>query len=237
MASAPPITVLSAREINALPLDQRSAARAQNREARRAQSQQRITDMRAGMDQRRADRLAAREARQANAGGGTNAAQTAYDTWKESTGYQARLQEGYDAVNANWAARGAMESGAAQKSLLEYGQTFASNDIYPYMGMLGNVMTQGTGAASALAGSAGNYANSMSSLNNAYAANMANAANNLGAGVTAGNTNLANAQSNYATNVGNIYSQGAIAGANNTNAMLGGIGNSIGGALGYYAYN
>lgn len=209
---------------------------AQARADREARQQQRATDRSTRLADIMARRDERRAARGVNTGGG-NAATSAYDTWKDSTGYQARLNEGLDAVNANWAARGALESGAAQKSLLEYGQTFASNDIYPYMGMLGNVMTQGTGAASAMAGAAGQYGQSMGNLNSAYAANLANAGTNLAGTVTGLNANLAGAQGTAATNIGGITGNAAIANANNSAGVVQGIGNALGGVAGYYAYN
>ena len=53
----------------------------------------------------------------------------ALKTWQDSTGYQSQLQEGYRGVNQAYAAKGALESGAAQKALFRYGQTQAQGSL------------------------------------------------------------------------------------------------------------
>lgn len=206
---------------------------------------------------RKAQRDAARAARDANrprGGGPAPAAPTtpttptapvdpnaptpqelAFQRFRDSSGYQFRIGEGYDALNAQYAARGQMESGAAQRALLEYGQNYASGEFGNYMNYLGNQQSLGATAASSAAGIGSNFANTMSNANTGYANAMSGLNNGYAAGVTGLNNNLANAQSSYASNVGNIYSNQAIAKANNFNSMLGGIGSAIGGAAGYFA--
>lgn len=100
---------------------------------------------------------------------GGNAALTAYEAFKQSTGYQSRLEEGYRGVNSNYAASGMLQSGAAQKSLLRYGQNFASNEFGNWFGALGNQQGVGFSGASALAGVGQGYANSAGALGQANA--------------------------------------------------------------------
>ncbi len=93
------------------------------------------------------------------------AATDAYNIFKQSTGYVDRLNEGYRATNAGYAGRGLVQSGAAQKALLKYGQQQASNEFGNYLGYLGNQQGVGLSGASALAGVGQNYANNVGSIN------------------------------------------------------------------------
>ena len=101
------------------------------------------------------------------------AANNAYEIYKNSTGYQSRLQEGANALNSLWAGAGTLQSGAAGKEFNRFGQNFASNEFGNYMGYLGNQQGVGLSGASALAGVGQNYANSvMTNNNNAATAQM-----------------------------------------------------------------
>lgn len=104
------------------------------------------------------------------------AANNAFDIFRNSTGYQFRLNEGYDALNSGYAGAGVLQSGAAMNAAQEYGQNFASNEFGNYMGYLGNQQAVGAGAASSLAGVGQNYANSMAQNNNNAADAVGNAA-------------------------------------------------------------
>lgn len=104
-----------------------------------------------------------------------DAAENAFDIFRNSTGYQFRLGEGMDALNSGWAGAGTLQSGAAMKSALEYGQNFASNEFGNYMGMLGNQQSVGAQSGGALAGVGMQHANSMVQNNNMNAASQANA--------------------------------------------------------------
>jgi hypothetical protein len=130
------------------------------------------------------------------------AANAAYDQFKNYTGYQTRLNEGNSSINSGYAAAGTLQSGAALKDLARFNQDYASNEFGNYMGYLGGQQQLGPGAANALAGVGTNYANA------------------------AGNLAMQN---------GNNLANSAIARANNTNSMIGGIGSSFGTALGYLA--
>lgn len=102
--------------------------------------------------------------------------QTAFDNYRNSTGYQFRLNQGMNAVNSGWAGRGLLQSGAALKSLNDYGQGMASAEFGNYLGALGNQQALGQSSASALAGVGQNYANSLASINSSKADAIGNAA-------------------------------------------------------------
>lgn len=112
---------------------------------------------------------------QPQAGGGS--ATSAFDNFLNSAGARYQLDEGYRAVNTGYAARGALQSGAAMKALQDRGQqTMLNNYFMPYMGLLGNQQGVGMAGASAVAGVGQNYANSVSSNNNSAGTAAANAA-------------------------------------------------------------
>lgn len=100
----------------------------------------------------------------------------AFDTFRNSTGYQFRLGEGMNALNSGYAASGILQSGAAMRAAQEYGQNFASNEFGNYMNLLANQQGVGLSGANALAGVGTNYAGMVTSANNQNAANQANAA-------------------------------------------------------------
>lgn len=104
------------------------------------------------------------------------AAENAFDIFRNSTGYQFRLGEGMDAVTSAYAGGGMFQSGAAMRRINEYGQNFASNEFGNYMGLLGNQQGTGMQAAGAQAGVDLNFANNASSLIMNNADNQANAA-------------------------------------------------------------
>jgi hypothetical protein len=106
---------------------------------------------------------------------GTNAL-SAFDTYKNSNGYQFRMNEGLNALASNLRARGVSQSGAAMKSMLRYGQDYGSNEFGKYIGYLGNQQGVGLSAASAQAGVGQNYANALSANNQNQADALGNAA-------------------------------------------------------------
>ena len=106
----------------------------------------------------------------------TAAAQNAFANYRNSTGYQFRLDEGMKGLNAINAARGSLDSGAAVKSALTYGQNIGSAEFGNYLGYLGNQQGVGLSAGSALAGVGSNYANAATNINSANSANAWNAA-------------------------------------------------------------
>ena len=104
------------------------------------------------------------------------AARSAFDIFRDSTGYQFRFDQGQNALDTSAAARGMIRSGPQMKALTEYGQGVASDEFGRYMGYLGNQQGVGLSGASALAGVGQSYANSVSNLNSQNASVLGNAA-------------------------------------------------------------
>lgn len=108
--------------------------------------------------------------------GGAQAANDAFAAYRAGTGYDFRLGEGQRAINSGYAARGMLESGAAQRSLAQYGQNIASDEFGRYFSALQGQQGVGFGAASALAGVGQNYAGLVTANNNNAGSAAANAA-------------------------------------------------------------
>lgn len=100
----------------------------------------------------------------------------AFQRFRDSTGYQFRLGEGMRALESGWAGAGLMDSGAAKKAAIKFGQDYGSGEFGNFMGYLGNQQGMGLSAAGALAGVSTNFANSTSNNNNALASVLANSA-------------------------------------------------------------
>ncbi len=103
-------------------------------------------------------------------------AQQAFDTYRNSTGYQFRVGEGMNAINSGYAGAGTLQSGAAMRAINDYGQGMASQEFGNYLNALGNQQGLGLSGASALAGVGQNYANSLGNIYQQNGANQANAA-------------------------------------------------------------
>jgi hypothetical protein len=103
------------------------------------------------------------------------AASSAYEQFKQSTGYQSRFNEGMRGLNSGYAGAGVLQSGAAQRAALRYGQEFASGEFGNWMSMLGNQQQTGFAGASALAGVSQGSADRMGAIsqNNANMAGQA----------------------------------------------------------------
>lgn len=78
--------------------------------------------------------------------------QSAFDTFRNSTGFDFRIKQGLNAVNSGWAGKGMLQSGAAMKSLNDYGQGMGSAEFGNWMGQLSNQQSLGSSAAAAQAG-------------------------------------------------------------------------------------
>jgi len=130
---------------------------------------------------------------------GSGAASDAFNAFTNSDGYKFRLAQGQKQVLSGLGARGYLDSGAAQKSLLNYGQGAGSDEFSKYLGYLTGQQGVGLSAAGAQAGVGINYANSVSANNNNAANTTGNAALS-----TAGTINgvLQNGVSAYALNQG-----------------------------------
>ena len=109
-------------------------------------------------------------------GGNTAQQRKAFDTYRNSTGYQFRLGEGMNALNSGYAGAGTIQSGAAMRDAVEYGQNFASNEFGNYMGALGNQQGVGLQAGGAAAGVGVNTANSLGQIYQNRADTIGNAA-------------------------------------------------------------
>lgn len=90
--------------------------------------------------------------------------QEAFDLFRNSTGYKFRLDQGMKALNSGWAGAGTLQSGAAIKSALEYGQGMGSAEFGNYWNMLGEQQNLTSGAANAMSGVNSTYANNAGSL-------------------------------------------------------------------------
>lgn len=106
----------------------------------------------------------------------TDAYRTAFDNYRNSTGYDFRVREGEKGLNSGYAAKGLLNSGAAQKSMERYRQDYASGEFGNYLTQLGNQQNVGLSAGNALAGVGTGYSNAVASQNNAQAGVLANAA-------------------------------------------------------------
>lgn len=104
------------------------------------------------------------------------AANDAFNIFRNSTGYQFRVNEGQNALNSGYAGSGLLQSGAALRSLDDYRQNMASNEFGNYMSYLGNQQGVGLSGASAVAGVGQNYANSVTQNNNNASTAAANSA-------------------------------------------------------------
>lgn len=124
--------------------------------------------------------------------------QSAFDNYRNSTGYQFRLNQGMNAINSGYAGAGTLQSGAAMKAINDYGQGMASQEFGNYMNALGNQQGIGFSAASAQAGVGQNYANSIGNIAMQNGANQANAA-------LVKSQNTAGAISSVANIAGNLY--------------------------------
>jgi len=124
----------------------------------------------------------------------------AFQNYLNSTGYQFQMDQGTKAINQGYAARGALQSGAAMKALQTYGQNTGASYFDRYLSLLGNQQGVGLTGASAVAGVGQNYANTVSANNNnssaaaqdAYAAR-GNAMSGLYGSIAGGVAGVANA--------------------------------------------
>lgn len=103
-------------------------------------------------------------------------ARSAFDTFRDSDGYQFRFNEGMNALNTGYAAGGKLQSGAAAKAAIRYGQDYGSNEFGKYLGYLSGQQNVGLSGANALAGVGTGYANAVSANNQSAADAASNAA-------------------------------------------------------------
>lgn len=120
----------------------------------------------------------------------------AFDRFRQGTNYQFRYDQGLKATQGVYATRGALDSGAAEKAKITFGQNFASNELSNYMNLLAGQQNVGLSAGNAIMGVS-------------TAATNAIAGQNTNAGNVAANAALAagNANANMWGTVGNAAGQ------------------------------
>jgi len=133
-----------------------------------------------------------------------NNAMAGFQTFYNSPTYQFPLQQGLHAVNVGYAAKGALESGAAMKALNNYAAGNAAQALGTYMDQLYRQEALGESASAALAGVGQNMVGQVSANNN----NAASAAGNAALVAGQGSANNWNA---IGSGVGQVA--GAVAGA------------------------
>lgn len=127
-----------------------------------------------------------------NGGNAQAAANQAFDNFRNSTGYQFRLNQGMNALNSGYAGAGTIKSGAAIKGALNYGQGLASQEFGNYLNALGNQQGVGLQAGSAANGVSQNVANSLGTIYQQNGANQANASLARASALGTGLSSLAN---------------------------------------------
>lgn len=138
------------------------------------------------------------------AAGGSSSALTPFDQFRNSTNYQFRYDQGLRATEGTFATKGALDSGAAEKAKITFGQNLASGELSNYMNLLASQQAAGLTAAGAVMG-----------VNTNYAGN-----------VTAQNTNAANVGANAALQAGQANA--------NMWGTIGNTAGQVGGALFQY---
>ena len=104
------------------------------------------------------------------------AAEDAFATFRDNTGYQFRVNEATDAVTSFYGGNRLLQSGAAQEALATQIGNEADNTFLNYAGLLSQQQGPGLQAAGAQAGVGVNYANSVTGINQANANALSNAA-------------------------------------------------------------
>lgn len=92
---------------------------------------------------------------------GDTGANSAFNKYLDSTGYNFALNQGTNAITSNAASRGLLDSGATGKALTGYGQQLGGQYFNQYIQQLLGLGTQGIQAGQVLSG-AGNTSNSQS---------------------------------------------------------------------------
>lgn len=123
----------------------------------------------------------------------------AFQSYRDSTGYNFQLDQGMNALNSNAAAKGLLNSGGTAKALTQYGQNLASTTF-------NNYLTQLAGLNSAQGGTAQmgqNALGQVAQVGTGSGANAANAAMAGGGAQAAGIVGASNAAGNILGNAFN----------------------------------
>lgn len=97
--------------------------------------------------------------------GGATGALNAWDQFRNGTNYQWRFNEGERALTGAYATKGALDSGAAEKAKIKFGQNFASNELSNYMNLLAGQQQVGLSAGNAIMGVSTSAANAIAGQN------------------------------------------------------------------------
>lgn len=112
---------------------------------------------------------------------------TAYGGFTKTPGYDFRLQQGQDSLQASAAARGGLYSGAAMRDALKFGQDYGSNEYGNYLSRLGARADTGMSAANmsgqASQSAAGNVSNALADRGNAISAGYVGVGNAITGGI------------------------------------------------------
>jgi hypothetical protein len=117
----------------------------------------------------------------------------AFETFRNSAGYQDQFNEGVRSLQAGFGSKGLLDSGAAQKAAIKYGQSQANRSFGDYYSRLVGQQQVGASGAGALAGVNQAFVNGVTNNNNnaadatgnAALSNAANINSVIGAGLSA----------------------------------------------------
>lgn len=113
-----------------------------------------------------------------------------YGGFTKTPGYDFRLNEGTNAIEAGAAARGGLYSGSAMRALQQYGQDYASSEYNNYLNRLAGRADTGMNAATmsgnASQVAAGNVSNALAGVGNAQAAGYVGVGNAINGGIQNG---------------------------------------------------
>lgn len=113
-----------------------------------------------------------------------------YDGYTKAPGYDFRLEEGQNAVQAGVGARHGLNSGATLKALTEYGQNYATSEYDKHVNRLAGLADMGQSSSAMTASAANNFAtggsNALANLGNAQAAGAIGTSNAITGGINNG---------------------------------------------------
>jgi hypothetical protein len=95
----------------------------------------------------------------------TQGALSPWDQFRNGTNYQWRYDQGLKATEGAYATKGALDSGAAEKAKITFGQNFASNELSNYMNLLAGQQNVGLSAGNAIMGVSTSAANAIAGQN------------------------------------------------------------------------
>ena len=154
-------------------------------------------------------------------------ANSAFQNYLNSTGYQFQLGQGTGAIMANAGSTGLLDSGANAKALEQYGQNLSSTTFNNYLGQLGGLESQQANTAGAGQNSLSTIGATGTASGTAAGSSIMTGAANQGNLMMQGANAQGNAIAGLGGSLGNMFSQFGGVG-NNTN-FLGGFGGAFSG--------